>query len=202
MRRIPVALLALMLAAAAAPQLLAQAQDPLIVSARQFSQQGNHDTAIAMLRSGLASRPNDEALKQELAGVLTLKEQALSRKIAELRREIAALRGPLPAASTAGCGVALPVRVGGNIRTPIKVHDVKPVYPAEAMAAGIQGIVIVEGRIDCDGNIADVRVLRGMPMLSDAAVGAVKQWKYRPTLLNGVPIPVVMTMTVTFSLRE
>lgn len=119
MRRIPVALLALMLAAAAAPQLPAQAQDPLIVSARQFSQQGNHDTAIAMLRSGLASRPKDEALKQELAGVLTLKEQALSRQIAELRREIAALRGALPAASAAGCGVALPVRVGGNVPIPV-----------------------------------------------------------------------------------
>jgi protein TonB len=204
MRRMSLAVFALVLAVSAAPA-FAQSQDPLIVSSRQFSQQGNHDTAIQMLRAGLASRPNDAALKTELAAVLQLKLQALEQQLSALRSEINTLRGVIApvtvARSTAGCGSAPSIRVGGNIKQPMKVRDQKPVYPPEAQAARVQGIVIVEAIVGCDGSVSDVRILRGQPMLNDAALEAVRQWQYTPTLLNGQPVPVIMTMTVTFTLQ-
>ena len=207
MRRLTLVLL-LVLAAAAAPQLLAQSQDPLIVSARQFAQQGNYDTAINMLRGALASRPNDAALKSALLDVLLLKYMSLSTQLADLKREIAAMQGHEPTeprppfrAPTAGCGTWAPVRVGGSVTTPIKLVDVKPIYPPMAQSAKVQGIVIIEATIDCNGDVTDAKVLRGQPLLNEAALESVKQWKYSQTLLNGVPVPVIMTVTVTFSVR-
>jgi protein TonB len=74
------------------------------------------------------------------------------------------------------------------------------VYPAEAQASRVQGVVILEAIIDEQGNIANARVLRSIPMLDEAALGAVSQWKFTPTLLNGAPVPVIMTVTVNFTL--
>ena len=93
-----------------------------------------------------------------------------------------------------------PVRVGGNIKPPTKTRDVKPVYPADAQAAGVQGVVIMEATIDPAGNIATARVLRGQPLLDQAALDAVKQWQFAPTMLNNVYVPVIMTVTVNFTL--
>jgi TonB family protein len=95
-----------------------------------------------------------------------------------------------------------PVRVGGNIRTPIKTKDVKPVFPADAQTAGVQGVVILETIIDDQGTIANARVLRSIPMLDAAALSAVSQWQFTPTLLNGNPVGVIMTVTVNFTLME
>jgi TonB family protein len=94
------------------------------------------------------------------------------------------------------------VRVGGNIGPPRKVKDVPPEYPKAAQDARVQGVVILEARVDESGNVSDVRLLRSIPLLDQAALAAVKQWKYEPALLNGVPTPVVMTMTVNFTLRD
>lgn len=94
-----------------------------------------------------------------------------------------------------------PLPVGGAIRTPTKVRDVKPVYPPMAQAARIEGIVIIEATIDVDGRIMNARVLRSVPMLDPAALDAVRQWQFTPTLLNGVPVPVIMTVTVAFKLQ-
>ena len=69
-----------------------------------------------------------------------------------------------------------------------------------ALAARVQGVVILEVRIDRDGSVADARVLRSIPLLDAAAIEAVRQWKYQPTLLNGAPIDVLMTVTVNFTL--
>ncbi len=214
MRRMSLAVLALVVAVSAVPA-FAQSQDPLIVSARQFSQQGNHDTAIQMLRSGLASRPNDQALKTELGNVLQLKLNALEQQLRLLRGEISALRGAdtpsviggratarAAGVPLAGCGgPASAVRVGGDIKQPQKIRDQKAEYPPVAQEARVQGVVILEAEIDCEGNVADVRVLRGQPLLNDAAVTAVRQWRYTPTLNNGMPVPVIMTVTVTFTLQ-
>lgn len=93
-----------------------------------------------------------------------------------------------------------PVRVGGNIRPPVKIRDVRPVYPELAQSARVMGVVILEVNIGTDGAVTDARVLRGVPLLNDAALDAVKQWLYEPTLLNGVPVPVIMTVTVNFTL--
>jgi protein TonB len=91
--------------------------------------------------------------------------------------------------------------VGGNIKAPSQVRKVQPQYPAIAQSARVQGVVILEATIGTDGHVQDVKVLRSIPLLDTAAIDAVKQWQYTPTLLNGVPVPVVMTVTVNFTLQ-
>jgi protein TonB len=95
-----------------------------------------------------------------------------------------------------------PVRPGGNIKEPKKIVDAKPIYPQIAQQAKIQGIVIIEAIIAKDGSVKDARVLRPAPMLDQAALEAVRKWKYTPTLLNGEPVEVIMTVTVTFTLNN
>ena len=95
-----------------------------------------------------------------------------------------------------------PVRVGGTIRQPQKTREVAPVYPTIAQAARVQGIVIIEATIGADGHVVNARILRSVPLLDDAALDAVRQWQYTPTLLNGVPVPVIMTVTVQFTLSK
>jgi TonB family protein len=82
---------------------------------------------------------------------------------------------------------------------PIWMSD--PVYPAIARTAKVQGMVILEAVISATGRVEDVKVLRSVPLLDDAAIDAVRQWQFTPTILNGEPIPVVMTVTVTFTLQ-
>jgi protein TonB len=96
---------------------------------------------------------------------------------------------------------AKPVRVGGDVREPRKILDVAPAYPDIALKAHVEGIVIIEATIDVRGRVADARVLRGVPILDEAALEAVRQWVYTPTLLDGVPTPVIMTVTVNFRLK-
>jgi protein TonB len=95
----------------------------------------------------------------------------------------------------------VPVRVGGQVRPPEKLRDVAPVYPAIAQAARVQGVVIVEATIGIDGRVQHARILRSVPLLDVAALAAVQQWTYTPTTLNGVPVPVIMTVTVRFQLQ-
>jgi protein TonB len=94
-----------------------------------------------------------------------------------------------------------PVRVGGNIKAPSKIKNVNPVYPPIAQSARVQGVVIIEATIGPDGRVKDAKVLRSIPLLDQAALDAVKQWQFTPTLLNGVPVPVIMTVTVNFTLQ-
>jgi len=93
-----------------------------------------------------------------------------------------------------------PVRVGGKIHPPAKLNNVQPVYPSIARQAHVEGVVILECTISPQGHVTDVKVLRGVPLLDNAAMEAVRQWSYSPTLLNGVPVPVIMTVTVNFRL--
>ena len=93
-----------------------------------------------------------------------------------------------------------PIRPGGKIRPPAKVVHVAPQYPASARAARVEGVVILEATIDRSGNVTSAEVLRSIPLLDQAALDAVRQWKFTPTLLNGVAVPVVMTVTVNFRL--
>jgi protein TonB len=95
----------------------------------------------------------------------------------------------------------LRVRVGGDIREPVRVRDAAPVYPPLALAARVQGPVVLQCVITTEGKVSEVVVVSGHPLLNDAAVAAVSRWRYRPTLLNGEPVSVILTVTVTFSLR-
>jgi protein TonB len=92
------------------------------------------------------------------------------------------------------------VRVGGQIKEPKKLKNVAPVYPDIAKQARVQGVVILECTISPQGKVMGVKVLRGIPLLDQAAIDAVNEWVYTPTLLNGVPVPVIMTVTVNFKL--
>ena len=83
----------------------------------------------------------------------------------------------------------------------MRVKNVNPVYPSIAQSARVQGVVIIEATIGPDGRVQDTKVLRSIPLLDQAAIDAVQQWTYTPTLLNGVPVPVIMTVTVNFTLR-
>ena len=83
----------------------------------------------------------------------------------------------------------------------MKLRNVNPIYPPDAQEAKIQGVVILEARIERDGTVSRARVLRSIPELDDAAVAAVKQWEFTPTLLNGAPVPIMMTVTVNFTLQ-
>ncbi len=109
--------------------------------------------------------------------------------------------GGLPEAPPPPPPPAAPVRVGGNIKPPQKVRDVRPSYPAIAQSARVQGIVIIEATIGPNGRVQDAKVLRSIPLLDQAALDAVRQWEFTPTLLNGVPVPVIMTVTVQFTLQ-
>jgi periplasmic protein TonB len=101
---------------------------------------------------------------------------------------------PPPSSPKAGA----PVRVGGNIRMPRRIVDAAPVMPEVARQAGIRGVVILEIVIGTDGRVTDVKVLRSVQLLDQAAIDTAYQWRYEPTLLNGAPVPVIMTATVNF----
>ncbi len=108
---------------------------------------------------------------------------------------------PPPPAAGGYPSPSAPVRVGGNIKPPTKIRDVRPIYPADAQAAGVTGVVIIEATIDPAGRVSDAKVLRSIPILDQAAIDAVRQWEFEPTLLNGAPVPVIMTVTVNFTLQ-
>jgi protein TonB len=95
-----------------------------------------------------------------------------------------------------------PIRVGGAVKQPIKTRHVNPVYPPIAQSARVQGVVIMEIVITAEGQVQDARVLRSIPLLDQAALDAVRQWEFTPTLLNGQPTPIIMTVTVQFTLPE
>ena len=96
-----------------------------------------------------------------------------------------------------------PVRVGGQITPPELVHRVEPVYPDVAVSARLRGTVILEAQVDKEGRVVDVKVLRtANRLLDDAAITAVKQWRYRPLILNNQPEQFVLTVVLTFSLQD
>jgi len=115
----------------------------------------------------------------------------LARRSDEVRQAAANLRG----------GDEPARRVGGNIKPPAKLTDVSPVYPPIAASARVEGVVIIEATIDESGRVTQARVLRSIPLLDQAAIDAVRQWTFAPTLVDGRAVPVIMTVSVNFSLQ-
>jgi protein TonB len=132
-----------------------------------------------------------------------------------------AVIGALDVGSTTGISGALPTsappevlppppppqprvaRVGHQgIREPKRLQYSVPEYPKIARDAHIEGTVILEAVLDVTGRVHSVRVLRSVPLLDHAAISAVREWRYTPTELNGVPVQVLMTITVNFSLSR
>jgi periplasmic protein TonB len=93
-----------------------------------------------------------------------------------------------------------PYHVGGRVQAPQLIHEVQPVYPPLAKAVKIHGDVLIDSVIDEHGDVTQMKVVSGSPLLVTAALDAVEQWKYKPTLLNGTPIAVEMEVTVHFEL--
>jgi protein TonB len=93
------------------------------------------------------------------------------------------------------------IRQGGNVQQAMLLGQVRPLYPAEAKAAGAEGAVIMETIVGRDGRILEVKVISGHPLLIQAAVDAVRRWCYKPTLLNGQPVEVVSTVSVNFVMQ-
>jgi protein TonB len=95
-----------------------------------------------------------------------------------------------------------PIVVGGDVKAPEKISAPPPQYTEIARKARIQGVVIVQAIIDKEGNVTNVKVLKGLPMgLEEAAVDAIKQWKFKPATLNGRPVTVYFNLTVNFKLQ-
>lgn len=110
-----------------------------------------------------------------------------------------------PAASEAPAGPAAQgprLRIGGNLESTKLVFQVTPVYPSQAKAARIQGMVKLDAIIGKDGKIVNLNVISGHPLLVPAALEAVKQWIYQPTLLNGDPAEVETAIDVNFTLAQ
>jgi protein TonB len=105
-----------------------------------------------------------------------------------------------PNGDVTGTGTT-PVRPGGNIQQPQRTVYVAPVFPPIAVAARVSAVVVLDCTIDTTGHVTDVRILSGHPLLDGAVIAAVRQWRYTPTRLNGVPVPVLLTVTVRFNPR-
>jgi protein TonB len=107
---------------------------------------------------------------------------------------------PPPPAPTSPPEPKQVMRLHSGINLPQRRVNVAPVYPTMALAVRKEGIVIIDATIDEQGNVTETRILRSIPLLDEAALAAVRQWKFSPTLLNGVSVPIVMTVTVNFKL--
>jgi TonB family protein len=160
--------------------------------------------------------PGQHSLQVELPGFRALRQpiqlkndadwnRAVTLQVGDLKETIS-VRQRRPATITPLADAAAGptrVRVGGNIRAPRKTHSVNPVYPSRMVEAGLEGQVSVEAVIGVDGRVVRARptTVQAHPELAQAAVDAVRQWRFEPTLLNGAPIEVVMSVSVSFSLE-
>ena len=160
--------------------------------------------------------PGKYVLSASLPGFRTLKQEfelknardwdrAITLQVGDLQESINVrerrVTGPVGSSQPQ---MPKPLRVGGNIRVPTKTLDVKPTYPKSMREAGREGMVPIEAVIGTDGSVASVRVVSAEvhPDFAIAAVDAVRQWKFTPTLLNGAPVEVVMTVKVQFNLEN
>jgi len=100
--------------------------------------------------------------------------------------------------SLPGSGQAGPIR---GVKPPRKIKDVKPVYPQGAFASQARGTVVILATIGPDGRVQDAQVLRSVPGLDHAALSAIRQWEYEPTLLNGAPVAIYLTVAITFGIQ-
>src|SRR5262249_37082095 len=147
------------------------------------------------LARALATDHPAEALRESRQAAAFTRDDSQKQAAAALRKYITdtaiAHLPPLPKPSAAPADA---VRVGGEIQQPVKTKDVRPSYPEVAAAAEVQGVVIIEATIGADGKVAQATVLRSVPLLDSAALDAVRQWEYRPTLVNGVAVPLICTV--------
>ena len=145
-------------------------------------------------------RYEDAAKLSEAATTVILKAQAT--RVPRLRESITVTAAPVTAGRPLYTPPITPPAVAATgLIEPRKIRHIMPVYPERARAAGAQGIVVIDAIVDRDGNVTDARVVQSVPLLDDAALTAVRQWKYTPTKVNGTTVPFSMTLTVAFGLK-
>ena len=118
--------------------------------------------------------------------------------LAQALQLIRASQPPAPPPPVDAPGV---VRVGGSIKEPRKTFDTRPVYPTAALSSGAEGVVTLEAIIGRDGTVSDARVTSPASIFDTSAIDAVRQWIFTPTLLNNMPVEVLMTVKVNFQMR-
>ena len=146
--------------------------------------------------SGAVSRQltiNGENINEIVERATALQEQ-MAAVLAELQALLDGTDGRADGATNA-------VRIGNGVRPPRKIHDVPPAYPPAAREAGIEGMVVLDATIDPTGEVRDIEVLRSVPELDQAAIDAVEQWRWEPTLVDGEPVSILMMVTVNFTLQ-
>lgn len=163
-------------------------------------------TAVAPGRHRLqASLPGFKTLQHEFT-LASPRDwtQAFTLQVGTLQETISVREKRPTAAARPAADASAPVRVGGNIKPPRKLKDRKPVYPTSMRDAGLEGIVPIDALIGKDGTVVSVRVVSAQvhPEFAIAAIDAVRQWIFSPTLLNGDAIEVWMTVSVRFSLED
>jgi len=110
--------------------------------------------------------------------------------------------GGLPQDAPAAVPPPAVVRIGGKLVSPRRVHVVQPVYPEFAVQGRVSGTVVVDAHVGVDGRVKSAKVIGGNPVFGSAALDAVRQWRYQPLLLNGIPCEFLLVVTVTFSIRH
>ena len=131
-------------------------------------------------------------------------DRAITLQVGKLQETVTVTASrQLATQQTPGIPAPKPIRVGGNIKAPMKLVNVNPTYPDSMRVAGRGGLVPLDAVISTDGSVVFARVLSANvhPDFAAAALDAVRQWKFSPTLLNGKPVEVVMSVTVNFSLE-
>ena len=164
--------------------------EPMYRLSRVQENQGRIDTAEETLLSARHQKPEEIGPYRMLAQFYARRASALTE---ERRKD-----KPVETANAPGepdeHGV---YRVGGGVQQPRRLENAQ--YPKEAQAAGIQGVVIAEVVVSEAGLVTDARVVRSIPILDEAALKAVRQWRFEPAVVDGKPVPVKMTVTVNFS---
>jgi len=94
-----------------------------------------------------------------------------------------------------------PIRVGGRVKPPQPVYTPPPVYPDVARLARIQGDVVIDAVIDTAGNVVQMKLISGHPLLVNSAMAALRQWKYKPTFLDEQPVSIELSVTIHFTMN-
>jgi protein TonB len=157
-----------------------------------------------LIQSGKLVQPR--AIPKEVA---VFKEAELPPDVINNAGQQGGVFGGIPGQGMVSAAIAPPppkptaparIKQGGNVTAASIITQTRPVYPALARQARIQGNVVLHAIIDKDGKVAQLEVISGHPLLVQSALDAVKQWRYKPTLLNGDPVEVDTTITVTFTM--
>jgi TonB family protein len=167
----------------------------------EFAPVGSGKYVLEAVVPGFRTFKQDIVLEREKdwKKVITLEIGSLQETI-----RVTAPRPRTPTAAPAPTTAAGRVRVGGNIKVPAKVFNVRPVYPPAMQAAGLEGVVKLDVLIGADGSVVSVKLADAQvhPEFAASATAAVKQWRFTPTLLNGRPVEVEMTASISFGLSD